>query len=137
MPAFYNRRPWNVIIGLGGLTAGLFAFAAATSWWVLLAPLALIAIVNVYRQVVRAYALAMDGYHAQSIRGGKLRYEEIHGSRIQSFSLKLENTEPGHYELFIPDETRWAEIAPDWAGQRRLEIAERIAKSWRRSGVHL
>jgi hypothetical protein len=107
MPAFINRHPWNLIIGLAGFAVVLVAFAAATSWWLLVAPFALVAAVSLWRQTSRAYALVTCGFHSQQISKGRLRYEEMHGSRRRSLTLKLEYTEPGHQELFIPSEIIW------------------------------
>jgi len=137
MTPFYNRDPWNLIIGFGSLAVIVFALAAATSWWLLLALPALIASVYIWQQVVRTFALVTYGYHSQWVGNGKLRYEEISASKRRAFTLNLENTEPGHYELFVPDEGDWVKLVPNWAEQRRIEIAERIAKTWRRADVHI
>lgn len=137
MPAFINRDPWNLIIGLGGILLFLLVVSAATSWWVLLVPFVLIMLVKIWQQFKRVYSLTSRGFHSEQIRKGQLRYEEIHNSKSRSFVLKLENTESGHYELFIPNESAWLTSVPDWAHDRRNEIAERIAQTWRRNDVHL
>jgi hypothetical protein len=137
MPAFINSHPWNLMVGLGGFAVVLVAFAAATSWWLLVAPFALVVAVNIWRQTFRAYALVTRGFHSQQISKGRLRYEEMHGSRRRSLTLDLEYTEPGHQELFIPSETKWINSVPAWAQQRRNEIARRISETWKSGDVHL
>ena len=137
MPPFYNRHPWNLLLGLGIITALFVVLAAATSWWLLLTPVVLIAGSYVRTQAIRAYALMTVGHHSRSIRHGRLIYEERHARRIRSLILELENTEPGHYELFVPPDLVWAQSVPHWATARRIEIAERIAASWRRDDVHI
>lgn len=137
MPAFFNRHPQNLIIGLGAVAVVLVAFAAATSWWLLVAPFALVVAINIWRQTSRAYALVTRGFHSQQISKGRLRYEEMDGSRRRSLTLELEYTEPGHKELFIPSETVWVNSVPAWAQQRRNEIARRISETWRSEDVHL
>lgn len=137
MPDFINREPWNLIIGLGGIVLILVIVAAVTTWWILLVPFVLIALANLWQQFKRLYSLFSHGFHSQQIRKGRLRYEEFHESKRRSFTLKLDYTEPGHYELFIPNEEAWSKAVPHWAQSRRKEIAERISQTWQRDDVHL
>ena len=137
MPPFYNRSPWNLIIGLGGILAALIAVSAAISWWLLFLPLAVLASAYVITQAQRAYALLTAGYHSRLIRNGRLIYEERSRPFTRSLVLKLEYTEPGHCELFVPSESQWACSVPAWATGRRLEIAQRISETWRREDVHV
>jgi hypothetical protein len=137
MPRFFNRQPWNAIAGLGGIVVVLFVAAALTTWWVMVTPLALVALIYGVQWVARVYALVTRGYYARQGFGAKLLYEEVHQLRLRALSLKLEHTEPGHYELFVPPEQDWLRLVPDWAKGRRSEIAERIAESWKRQDVHV
>ena len=137
MPPFYNRHPWNLVVGFGVLVGGLIALSAATTWWLLLAPFTAIALVFVWKQFSRAYALFVLGYHSVRVGRATLRYEERAGLSIRSFELKLEYTEPGRVELFVPSSEMWASQVPDWAKARRKEICSRIAQTWRASDVHL
>ncbi len=50
--------------------------------------------------------------------------------------IKLENTEPGHWELFVPTETEWRATVPVWAVDRREEIIQRIAPYFKNTDVH-
>jgi len=47
------------------------------------------------------------------------------------------NTEPGHWELFIPTDSEWRATVPFWARDRRTEIAARIAEGWKLKDFHL
>jgi hypothetical protein len=114
---------------------GAVALSAVTTWWLLPAPLIVLSFLAGGRPVARAYSLVVAGYHAASV-GARLRYEERSGLSIRHFELNLENTEPGHYELFVPAQEEWTRTVPDWAQNRRDEIASRIRKSWRRDDVH-
>ena len=51
--------------------------------------------------------------------------------------LPVENTEPGHWELFIPDDAKWRATVPDWAKDRHQEIALRIGQAWKPKDFHL
>ncbi len=136
MSPFYNRDPWNLVIALGTITVLLVLVSAATSWWLLLAPIAIAAAVHSLAQVRRLHALITLGYHSRAIRHARLVYEERSPTWTRSLVFKLENTEPGHYELFVPKEPEWVRSVPDWATKRRVEIAQRIANTWRRDDVH-
>lgn len=137
MPAFYNRHPWNLVIGFTSVGGIVVAMAAMTSWWFLMAPVGLIAILHLWRQAQRVYGLATRKYHVDTIEVDRLRYEERSATGRRFFTLALNNTEPGRYELFVPDERDWARKVPEWAQSRRAEIAMRIATSWRCEDVHV
>jgi hypothetical protein len=134
---FYNRKPWNWWLGTAFFLAPVVLAAALTSWWLLSLPLAWAAGVQAWNAARRVFSLARFGYHAARIRGGMLRYEERTGGARRSFVLRLECTEPGRRELFVPDEKVWAANVPDWAAGRRPEIAGRIARTWRRRDVRI
>jgi hypothetical protein len=51
--------------------------------------------------------------------------------------MPVENTELGHWELFIPDDAKWRATVPDWAKDRRREIALRITEAWKAKYFHL
>lgn len=137
MPPFYNREPWNLVIAVGAFAAGLLAIAVLTTLWLLLVPVALVAFFILKNLLVRTVALRSKGYYA----GRRIRdtwvYEEMQGESCVSLTLPVENTEPGHYELFFPTELQWRESVPQWAKNRRVEIANRIAEGWKASDVHL
>lgn len=133
---FYNRSPWNLIIGAIFFFAVGISIAAATTPWILLVPLVLWAIRSIKRFVQRQTGLDNRGYfsHAQNHHW---IYEERHGYSLAALILPLENTEPGHWELFIPEDAKWRATVPDWAKDRRKEIALRIAEAVKPRDFHL
>ena len=122
---------WDLTISLGAICALLVAIAAVTSWWVLLAPLIVFAASFAWRQLLRVYSLTVRGYYAMTVSTRSLRYEERAPFLVRSFTLQLEHTEPGQWELFVPNEEVWARTVPEWAQARRDEISTRIAHTWR------
>ena len=141
MSPFYNREPWNLIVGFGGvLFFALFVFAviaALTSPWVFVIPLFLCAYFVAKAPLVRAVHLWRKGYFSGSRKGNVWVYEERLGKETQSLSLRVENTEPGHYELFVPNDTAWRASVPIWAQDRRKEIVQRISERWKPVDFHL
>ena len=85
----------------------------------------------------RSQHLRTMGYYSRRFRDAQLIYEEHNGAEIRSLVLNLEPTEPGHYVLFIPEESVWSQSVPEWAVGRRSEISKRIAETWIRAGVHI
>ena len=127
-PAFYNRTPWNLVIGCSVLFVIIVRIAQFTTPWILLAPIALQLIVFVRRHAGRQMSLKSKGYSAGWRIYDHWIYEERQGYAPAALLLPVANTEPGHYELFIPDEPKWRETVPAWARDRREEIALRIAE---------
>ena len=60
----------------------------------------------------------------------------MHEGMLRTLTLKAENTEPGRWELFFPTDDRWRATVPDWAKDRREEIALRIARRWKAKHLH-
>jgi hypothetical protein len=56
---------------------------------------------------------------------------------VAALILPVDNTEPGHWEMFIPTDSVWRTTVPSWAWERRLEIATRIAEAWKPKDFHL
>jgi hypothetical protein len=63
-------------------------------------------------------------------------YEEIVNGELLQLQIKLENTEPGHWELFVPTESEWRLNVPEWAMHRRDEISERIRPFFNNRDIH-
>ena len=82
-------------------------------------------------------ALRDRGYFSHWQGPGQWVYEERHGYSLKAFILPIENTEPGHWEMFIPDDAKWRATVPDWARDRRQEIALRIAEAWKPKDFHI
>lgn len=136
MTAFYNRHPWNLIVGFGCLVAVLFWIAVMISPWVVAGIFALIAFLVLKERFIRWRDLRRKGYFGGRQVKGVWVYEERHGAHVRSLTLKMENTEPGHYELFLPSESVWRTSVPAWAQDRQREIVERIAERLDSSDIH-
>lgn len=135
--SFYNRHPWNLIIGLV-LVAGIFiGIAKITSPWVLVVPPILIAFHYSKQWSTRAIHLRAKGYFSGRQVRDKWIYEERRGGSVYSLTLEVENTEPGHYEIFVPTGDQWRASVPSWAQDRREEIAYRIAEGWKPDDFHM
>jgi hypothetical protein len=136
MEKFYNRSPWNLIIGLSVLVMILVGIALLTSLWILLVPIVLVVLPQLKFRLTRVIQLRRKGYFS----GRRVRenwiYEELQGSKCISLILNVEYTEPGHHEIFIPNQTEWRESVPAWAQDRRDEIAKRIAEAWDTNDFH-
>jgi hypothetical protein len=134
---FYNREPWNLVIGFAAAIAAAISIALATSPWIFLVPLVAWAIVSIRQHFRRKWALRDRGYFSHRHGQGQWVYEERHGYSLVALILPVENTEPGHWELNIPDDTKWRATVPEWARDRRKEIALRIGEAWKPKDFHL
>jgi hypothetical protein len=136
-PVFYRVDPWNLVIGVVIVTFGFIQIARSTSLWMLLVPLLMIIYSFVKRETLRSLSLRNKGYYP----GRRLRdywlYEEVQKFSVLALLLPVANTEPGHWEMFIPDDAQWREMVPEWARDRRKEIALRIAEGWKAKDFHL
>jgi len=134
---FYRVDPWNLVFGVVAVTFGFVQIARATSLWMLLVPLLMIIYSFVKRETLRSLSLRNKGYFP----GRRLRdywlYEEVQKYSVLALLLPVANTEPGHWELFIPNDEQWRATVPDWARDRRKEIALRIAEGWKAKDFHL
>jgi len=63
-------------------------------------------------------------------------YEEYINGKLLKLKIKLENTEPGHWELFVPSKDEWQSTVPEWATDRRTEIIERIKPHFKSTDIH-
>jgi hypothetical protein len=134
---FYNRDPWNLIFGFAGAIAVAVCIALAATPWMLLVPLLVWAVVSNRRHFRRKWALRDKGYFSHRQGQDHWIYEERQGYSLVAFILPVANTEPGHWELFIPDDAKWRATVPVWALDRRKEIALRIAEEWKPKDFHL
>jgi hypothetical protein len=137
MTKFYNREPWNMLIGLSYVVLMFLMVASVTSPWVLAIPFLLWAYFFVKLRVTRMVLLWRKGYFSGRRVRGDWIYEERHGKLDRSLSFRVENTEPGHYEIFFPTDHQWQESVPPWAQDRREEIAHRVAEGWKPNDFHL
>lgn len=109
--------------------------------------LALVAVIAAigfgWPKLKRWHMLRTSGYSVQWSKetpsGGGYRYEEMHQGHqgpSRAFTAPLANTEPGHWEFFVPNDADWRITVPDWAQDRRREIVPRIAHHCRAADVH-
>ncbi|MBN4061471.1 hypothetical protein JYT58_01015 [bacterium AH-315-G11] len=86
--------------------------------------------------IQRRISLNRFGYFAGRRVQKDCVYEEYINGKLLKFRLKLENTEPGHWELFVPSKDEWHSTAPEWARDRRAEIIERIKPHFKSTDIH-
>ncbi len=122
-----------VVIALGGLL--LLAFELLLPWS-LVALVTLVAMGLAREPFARWRSLRSKGYFGGRRTGDAWLYEEVADGTVRSFALKRERTEPGHTELFVPDEASWRRAVPSWARERRTEIVRRIAERLGASDLH-
>jgi hypothetical protein len=134
---FYKVNAWNLLIGVAVITFGFIQIARSTSLWILLVPLLMFIYTSVKRETLRSLSLWNRGYCPGRRLHSYWLYEEVQGFNLTALLLPVENTEPGHWELFIPDDTQWRATVTAWAGDRRREIALRIAEAWKPKDFHL
>ena len=131
-----NRAPWNAVAGIA-LVGAAFVGLARVSLWIPFALAALIALPFLQTSVARFIRLRKKGYFGGRLWRGRWVYEELANGVVRSLSLPVEYTEPGRHEIFIPPDNEWRACVPDWASERRAEIAARIAERWKASDFHM
>jgi hypothetical protein len=104
---------------------------------VLLAPLLMLIYSFAKRETLRSFSLRNKGYYSGRQLHEHWIYEEVQAFAIAAMLLPVANTEPGHWELFIPDDANWRASVPEWARDKRKEIALRIAEGWKTKDFHL
>jgi hypothetical protein len=135
MAHWSQRRPWRALIRLSILPA--FAIALCIALPILLAALPFAILYTfVEMRISRAIGLSKRGYFGGRLGSGNWTYEELHDGSLRTLTLKAENTEPGRWELFLPTDERWRTTVPDWAKDRREEIALRIATRLKAKRLH-
>jgi len=132
-----NKLPWNLILGSVLVLAILVGLAQIVGLWLLIALPAWVAYAQLERRLRRRSQLAQRGYFSGRRERDKWVYEELQNGVAVPLVLKVENTEPGHWELFFPNEQEWRQSAPEWAANRRAEIARRISEGWKPRDFHL
>lgn len=114
-----------VLMAYGMFIEGLLIAAAATlllRWY--------------WRTTSRKRALMRRGFHPGRRVGAHWNYEELRDGVVVSLELPLEYTGRGEYDIHIPSEHDWLAGMPAWARDRRDEIVERLAASFKRSQMH-
>ncbi|HQS60018.1 MAG TPA: hypothetical protein PKZ37_16700 [Gallionellaceae bacterium] len=132
------KKFWSFIVGVYIIAVILYGIGQLFSPWIFVGiPVTLIAL-YFYNGINRYFSLRHKGYFAGRLRGDQVVYEERGNSETHKIKLNLENTEHGHYELFIPTAQEWCVVAPVWTMNRRQEIITRItlSKCLKESDIH-
>jgi hypothetical protein len=105
--------------------------------WVVAGVFALIGASLLRQRLIRWSDLRQKGYFG----GRRVRdtwvYEERDRAEVRSLILEMSHTEPGHYELFLPDDSAWRTSVPGWAQDRQQEIVQRIAERLKPRDIHV
>jgi hypothetical protein len=140
MTPFYNRDAWNSAIGFGVVAALLCALAVSIGPQVVAAIfaglIALLAALLWIQRFIRWRDLRQKGYFGGRRVLDTWVYEERDGAEVRSLTLEMSNTEPGHYELFLPSPSAWRTSVPGWAQDRQQEIVRRIAERLKSRDMH-
>ncbi len=131
-----HKPPWNLMVGFVLLTGICVALARVFGLWLLVIPV-LMAAAYLTRRAKRTVGLRRKSYFGGRRAGTYWVYEEIRDGRLLTLELPMENTEPGHYELFVPEDAAWRAAVPEWAADRRDEIVHRIAERLKSADLHL
>jgi hypothetical protein len=133
------------IAGIVLIGFGIVAIGGALLYLVSLVfnPLLLLLIIPVWvlyslvrRRVMRTYRLKRHGYFACLSNQDECKYEEYMMGEVVDLRIKLENTGPGEWDLFVPTESERRSTVPIWATDRRTEIIERIMPCLGRIHIH-
>ena len=133
---FLSRNPWNQIIGTYVFAGVLYGLSVLISPWIIVAIISFFLLSFLRERIVRSIHLRKKGYYSGSWHRGKWLYEEIRDGGVESILLEIENTDPGTYELFVPNNETWRATVPAWARDRRSEIAGRISEAWKPREFH-
>jgi hypothetical protein len=129
-----------VLIVLAVGTALLYAVSTVFNpLLILLIVSVLILCFSIKNYILRIYSLKRYGYFGGNLifRHGLCKYEEYNMGKLVDLKVGITNTEPGHWELFVPTEQEWRNNTPSWATNRRIEIIERIKPYFKKNDIHL
>jgi len=114
----------------------LYGLSVHISPWIIVAIISFLLLSLLWARIVRSIHLRKKGYYSGRRHQGKWLYEEIRDGAVESILLEIENTGPGHYEIFVPNNETWRATVPAWARDRRSEIAGRISEAWKPLDFH-
>ena len=115
-----------VVIAIGLL---LVVGAFTTFPWLLLLPVAVIAIAYPVYLLRRTFALRRRGYFVRHSRQHPVIYEERRDDGVVAVPIHTEGFEPGRNDVIVPTRAEWLRSAPEWAKDRRDEIFKRIIEA--------
>jgi hypothetical protein len=115
-----------VIIAIGLL---LVVGAFMSFPWLLLLPVAIIAIAYPVYLLRRIFALRRRGYFVRHSRRHPVIYEEKSADGVVAVPIHTKGFEPGRNDVIVPTRAEWLRTAPEWAKERRDEIFKRIIEA--------
>jgi hypothetical protein len=86
---------------------------------------------------MRSLLLNEKGYFSGTRSHERWIYEEMQGRSVVALILPTVQTEIVRKEIFIPTDSESRSTVPEWARERRAEIASRIAEGWKSKDFHL
>lgn len=89
-----------------------------------------------WKATARTRALARHGFHVGRRVGTHWVYEELHDGMVVALELPLAYVGRGEYDIHVPAESLWRGTMPEWARERREEIAARLGTVFKRSQIH-
>ena len=137
-----DKLSWQVSAYALAAIIGCIQIARHTTLWFLAIPLSLTAYICLARPIRRTMQLRKLGFY----RGHRIQrsefewdwvYEEIHDNELRELHLRMDHTDPGMWELFVPSEEKWRVMVPSWAQRRRDEIVSRVSPAIGSDRVHL
>jgi len=136
------KLSWQVLAFALAVIVGSVQIARHTTLWFLAIPLSLAMYLFLGWRISRTMQLRRLGfYRGRMIQRSEFEwdwvYEEIHDNELRKLHLRIDHTDPGMWELFVPSEEKWRDMAPSWAQHRRDEIVSRVSPSIGPDRVHL
>ena len=137
-----NKLQWQVLAFALAAIIGCIQIARHTTLWFLVIPLSLTAYFCLARPISRTMQLRRLGfYRGHMVERSEFEwgwvYEELHDNELRELHLRIDHTDPGMWELFVPSEEKWRDMVPSWAKHRRDEIVSRISPAIGSDRVHL
>jgi len=109
---FLTRDPLAGAFWCVACTVGLINLGRYTTPWVIWPIFFLWLGATVYRNFIRSRRLSKKGYFSGRRLNEHWIYEEMQGPNVAALVLPVANTEPGHWEMFIPTDAEWRTAVP-------------------------
>lgn len=135
MPRWFERAPWKRLIRVTIVPAMAIVLCIVLPIMLVVVPV-LIIYGFLEIRIARAVGLSKKGYFGGRRVGSSWVYEERHGDSLRALVIDVVNTEPGRWDMFFPTAAKWTTSVPEWAKERREEIAQRIAKRYKHKRFH-
>ena len=132
-----QRVKQNLIVVVFALV--LIAVILLLQWqpWLLLLPVAAIAVGFPIYVLRRTFDLSKKGYFVTNSPKHPVVYEERIGKEIAVVPIPTVMIDEGTYDVIVPSRAEWEKSAPDWAKHRRDEIFRRVIEAHPKECVQL